>query len=287
MDEQDGGRAVRGRRRRVVAIGAGAAALALGAALLLVPSSPADPGTAAPGTSAPSASERAPASSAASPAASSAVRAAQASAAEASAAAAAAQQAAQPDLDAVVATLGGPVVLTSPTAWDQWLPDGKPYPGASTEEDIATCPRLADRLTAAFGMRMSYWTGTLPNGPRGCSWVPVPLSYDGPYDYGYLVDVGFLGDGTTVDDLRRQFFDRVPEDPTPCPLAEVPGPGAGGVLIRCGGMDDRYDAQFVLAVPDARGAGVWVLAASAQLDEAHPSSYALTTLVDAVTRAYG
>ena len=58
---------------------------------------------------------------------------------------------------------------------DQWLPAGKPYPGADTEDELSTCPRLSDRLGAALGRKMSYWTGTLPGGPYGCTWATVPL----------------------------------------------------------------------------------------------------------------
>ena len=71
---------------------------------------------------------------------------------------------------------------------------GQPFPGPSLEEEISTCPRLADRLSAALGQKMSYWTGTLPGG--GCTWVPVPLEYDSP-DYDYVIGVGFVADGTT------------------------------------------------------------------------------------------
>ena len=89
-------------------------------------------------------------------------------------------------------------------------------------------------------MQFSYWTGTLPAGPSGCTWVPVPLSYDGPYDYAYLFDVGFVGDGTTVDQLRAVLVmgggqTEYPGN-TPCTSADVPG---GAALIRCAGMDGR------------------------------------------------
>jgi hypothetical protein len=209
-------------------------------------------------------------------------------AAEGAAAAGAAQQAAQSELSSLAVEIGTPVPLSSPAEWDQWLPEGKPYPGASTEEDIATCPRLADRLGAAFGMRFSYWTGTLPQGPSGCTWVPVPLSYDGPYDYAYLFDVGFVGDGRTVDDLRRTSFvmggaqDEYP-GATPCPWIEVPG---GGALIRCAG-GGQYDAAWTLVLPDARGAGVWTVSASAQPETGTTSAEALTVLVDSLAAVYG
>jgi hypothetical protein len=64
------------------------------------------------------------------------------------------------------------VTLTSPSEWDRWLTAGKPYPGANTEEHIATCPRLDSGLSTALGVQMSYWTGTLPSGPGGWNWGP-------------------------------------------------------------------------------------------------------------------
>ena len=44
---------------------------------------------------------------------------------------------------------------------------------------------------------MSYWTGTLPMGPVGCTWAPVPLQYD-TINYPFTVSVGFVSDGTTA-----------------------------------------------------------------------------------------
>ena len=48
------------------------------------------------------------------------------------------------------------MTLTSPSEWDWWLTAGKPYPGANTEEHIATCPRLASGRSAAVGVQTSY-----------------------------------------------------------------------------------------------------------------------------------
>ncbi len=206
--------------------------------------------------------------------------------AEAAAAHAAAQEAAQPELDAFVTALGGPVSLSSPAGWDQWLPGSKPYPGASTQEDVATCPQLSDRLGAEFGMRFSYWTGTLPN-PGGCTWVPVPLSYDGPHDYAYSFRVTFEG-GTSVEHVRGQAVmgggQQDHPGGIPCPSADVPG---GAALMRCGAMDDRYDADWTLVLPDARGAGVWTLSAAAQTATGRSSAEALGVLVREVSAVYG
>ncbi|MCZ2817171.1 hypothetical protein [Modestobacter sp. VKM Ac-2984] len=185
---------------------------------------------------------------------------------------------AQADLDRVVDTLPPSLAFPSPTEWDRWLPEPKPYPGRDTADDLSTCPVLSDGLSAALGSRMSYWTGTLPG---ACTWAPVPLLYD-TIDYPFTVGVGFLGDGTTPADVARDAFDWVPQgDPTPCPRADV---ADGGVLIRCSSVDQ---ASFQLAVPDARGKGTWVLDATADQGGEVTAAEAFTALLDGVARNYG
>ena len=188
---------------------------------------------------------------------------------------------AEADLARVAAELPSSLVLTSPTEWDQWLPESKPYPGRDTEEDIATCPVLSEGLSSALGQRMSYWIGTLPSGPYGCQWAPVPLLYD-TIDYPFLVSVGFLSDGTTPETYARSTLDWVPQrDPTPCPATAAAG---AGMLVRCASGDQ---AVFQLAVPDARGAGTWVVIAMADRDGRVTAADAFTALLDGVVRAYG
>jgi hypothetical protein len=186
----------------------------------------------------------------------------------------------QADLAGAAALIDSPVALRSPLEWDQWLPQGKPYPGASTEEDIATCPRLAARLGAALGTELSYWTGTLPNGPVGCTWVPTPLSYDGPYDYAYVLSVGYLADGTTTEHWRSEFREH---RGAVCPDTDVPAAGPGAALVRCA-TDDG--SGYTLLVPDTRRAGVWFLQADARDDAAQSASATLEALVAAAADAY-
>jgi hypothetical protein len=188
---------------------------------------------------------------------------------------------AQADLARLAGDLTEPVALTSPTAWDQWLPGMKPYPGAGTEEDIATCPVLSEGLTAALGHRMSYWAGTLPMGPVGCTWAPVPLQYD-TIDYPFTVSVGFVGDGTTAaQEAGSQVTVINGDQPRSCPEAELPG---GAVLTECW---NAGSTSIGLAVPDARSAGVWVLSADAKDDGAVTAEEAFLALLDGVTRVYG
>ncbi len=53
--------------------------------------------------------------------------------------------------------------------------------------------------------------------------------------------------------------------------------------MRCEAADGR---EYVLAVPDTRTNGVWVLMAKAQDDEAHPTTDALAVVVEGAVAAY-
>jgi hypothetical protein len=147
---------------------------------------------------------------------------------------------------------------------------------------MATCPHLADRLNAALGVRMSYWTGTLPGGRDGggCTWATVPLSYDGPYHYPYLVSVSYASDGT-VDTWRHHFYEH---QGAICPDVDVPIAAPGAALVRC--VNDEV-TSYVLVLSDVRRDGVWLLEADTRPNAQHPTSFVLTTLVDGVTAAYG
>ena len=187
----------------------------------------------------------------------------------------------QADLGRLQAQLTEPVQLTSPTAWDRWLPDSKPYPGADTADDLSTCPVLSDGLGAALGQRVSYWTGTLPSGPVGCTWAPVPLQYD-TIDYPFTVSVGFLGDGTTPQQLAGSAVSVAGDQPNGCPRVDLAG---GGVLYGCWSTHGVTDVW--LAVPDVRGAGVWVVNGTADDDSPVTAADAFTAVLDGVVRTYG
>jgi hypothetical protein len=193
----------------------------------------------------------------------------------------AADPAALADLHAVAAGLTTPLTLTSPTAWDQWLPEGKPYPGADTADDMSTCPKLADRLGAALGTKMSYWVGTLP-GPGGCTWATVPL-YSGPDapNYPYLANVDFADDGSTVEQLIASFN----QNPSiPCPSVAVPAAGEGAYLVRCGDADG---VTFIVVVRDTRTGGVWSLSGSARSDAPHRAADVLRPVIEGTISAFG
>lgn len=194
-----------------------------------------------------------------------------------------AQKAAQQaELTAEAARLTRPLSLRSPAGWDQYLPAGKTYPGSSSAEDMATCPHLASALSQSLGVKMSYWVGTLPQGPYGCAWVPVPLSYDGPYTYAYQLNVGYVADGTTAAQLRTGFYENGGET---CPGVAVPAVGSDAVLVLC---DEDTGTEFTLALRDARRPdGVWLLHASARPDAPHSAPEALDALIAAVRPNYG
>ena len=181
----------------------------------------------------------------------------------------------------MAATLTTPLALTSPAAWDQWLPEGKPYPGANTEDDMSTCPRLADRLGTALGTRMSYWVGTLP-GPGGCRWATVPLKSgpDAP-NYPYLADVDFVGDGSTTEQLSGRFYHH---QGRLCPGVAVPGGGDGAYLVRCEELDG---ITYSVITRDTRTAGVWILSGSARSDAARPATDVLRPVIEGVVAAFG
>lgn len=186
------------------------------------------------------------------------------------------------------ARIGAAPRLTSPAEWDQWLPRGRPPQGTTGQADENTCPPLSGPLAAALDAPMGYWTGALPRGPVGCTWVPAPapLSEGLPYDYAYVLSVGFVHDrdGTSIETLRTTFAPGGPGTRALCPAADLPG---GGALIGCPDDDGDLGVRLLLAVRDARGVGVWVLSARVQPETGRSPAEALEVLVGEVAAVYG
>ena len=256
-------------RRRLPAIGLGIAAVAVAVAVAIstataAPAHPVAAGTTAPTTTPAAAPTTSPAPVTQPPAPETTPT-------------VDADPAALADLHAVAATLTTPIRLTSPTAWEKWLPEGKPYPGADTADDMSTCPTLSARLGAAVGTKMSYWVGTLP-GPGGCRWATVPL-YAGPDapNYPYLVNVDFEDDGKTAAQLSGG-------QGRLCPSVAVPAVGDEAYLFRCEELDG---ITYVVVFPDTRTSGVWSLSASARSDAPHPATDLLQPLIDGTVAAFG
>jgi hypothetical protein len=173
--------------------------------------------------------------------------------------------------------------LTAPTLWDQWLPDGRPYPQSSIDEDAATCPRLSARLAEVIGQQMSYWTGTLPG--YGCTWVETPLdAVNNVYDY--AVTVAFYADGTTVDELRRS-REGPGQGTHPCPSLDLPSVSEGALILRCD-VTHVATTSYALAVPDARvDGGLWVLSVSVKDAAPVRPAAILPVLLEGVADAFG
>ncbi|MCU1592100.1 MAG: hypothetical protein JWP11_3356 [Frankiales bacterium] len=270
--------APRGGRRRLIAIALGAAAVVAAVAVAIstataAPARPVAAGTTSPATAL--ATSSAPAST------TSAAPVKEPPAPE-TPPTVYADPAALADLHAVAATLTTRLTLTSPATWDKWLPAGKPYPGKDTADDLSTCPRLAGRLGAALGTKMSYWVGTLPEGPYGCQWATVPL-YSGPNaaNYPYLASVGFLGDGTTSEGLAGGFYHH---QGRLCPDVAVPSVGKGAYLVRC---EDLDGLSYVLVLRDTRTSGVWVLSGMARSDAAHAATDVLRPVIAGAAATFG
>jgi hypothetical protein len=258
-------------RRPLVAIGAALAAIALAIVLMVVTRPATGAGDTATATTSSPTSSPAPATTSAFP-----------PPMQTEAPTVDADPAALADLHAVAATLTTPITLTSPAGWDRWLPAGKPYPGADTADDMSTCPRLSDRLGAALGTKMSYWVGTLPQGPYGCQWATVPL-YSGPNapNYPYLASVGFVSDGSTTEHQAGSFYHH---QGRLCPHVAVPSVGEGVQLVRC---EELGGITYALVLPDTRTSGVWTLIASARSDAAHPATDVLRPVIEGAVAAFG
>jgi hypothetical protein len=184
------------------------------------------------------------------------------------------------ELEQVAAGLPA-VSLTSPELWDQWLPEGRPYPQSSIDEDTLTCPRLSTRLAGVTGQEMSYWTGTLPG--YGCTWVETPLdAVNNVYDY--FVTVAFYADGSTVDELR--LLREGPGQGTHfCPWVDLPSVAPGSLLARCAGSGTT---TYSLAVPDTRvDGGLWILTVDAKDAAPVRPSAILPVLLEGVVAEFG
>ena len=177
--------------------------------------------------------------------------------------------AASADLVALADRLPAGVSLAAPAAWAGAAP--------VYADPIDGCPHIAAVLGEQLGGRWTYAFGTLPQGPVGCSWVPVPYVPDRPPADRFFLTVGF--EKGSVADLLTTAFDS--GSSTPCPRLEVAAVAEGAVLTGCdvGGV--------VLALPDAGGTGVWYLSSGGGEDQrTYSASDGLLALVDAVQKAY-
>jgi hypothetical protein len=176
-------------------------------------------------------------------------------------------------LTALAARLPAHLTLTAPASWAQ-------YAGATPtyDEDIVSCPHIADRLFADLGARWTYTFGKLPTGPFGCTWTSVPWVPDVSR---FFVSIGYQS-GTVADLLKGMDYC---SGGVESPHVDVPAVRQGAVLYGC---DDVNGPAYDLAVPDTGGSGVFFVHATGgpQQTPAHVAD-ALLAVLDGATRAYG
>ena len=177
------------------------------------------------------------------------------------------------ELTALAARLPTHLALTAPTTWAQYAGQTPTY-----DEDIVSCPHIADRLASDLGERWTYSFGKLPAGPFGCYWTPVPWIPDVSR---FFVSIGY--ETGAVPDLMGGMD--YCAGGVPAPRMNVPAVAPGAVLYGC---DDAGGPGYDLAVPDTAGGGVFFLHATGGAQQS-PSQVAdaMVAVIDGATRAYG
>jgi hypothetical protein len=176
------------------------------------------------------------------------------------------------ELTALAPRLPAHLTLTAPAAWAQYAGRTPNY-----DDDIVSCPHIADRLAADLGPRWTYTHGKLPTGPFGCYWTPVPWIPDVSR---FFVSIGY--ETGTVPRLMQGMD--LCAGGVEAPRVDVPAVGKGAVLYGC---DDAGGPGYDLAVPDAGGTGVFFLHATGSVQQS-PSQVvdAMLAVIDGAARAY-
>jgi hypothetical protein len=177
------------------------------------------------------------------------------------------------ELTALAARLPSRLALTAPATWAQYAAQTPTY-----DQDIVSCPHIADRLAADLGARWTYTYGKLPTGPFGCYWTPVPWVPDVSR---FFVSIGYQT-GTVPDLMRGMDYCA---GGVLAPRMDVPAVSPGAVLYGC---DDSGGPGYDLAVPDTGGGGVFFLHATGGAQQS-PSQIAdaMVAVIDGATRSYG
>jgi hypothetical protein len=179
------------------------------------------------------------------------------------------------ELTALAARLPAQLTLTAPATWAQYAGQTPDY-----DQDIVSCPHIADRLAADLGARWTYSFGKLPTGPFGCYWTPVPWIPDRPPAERFFVSIGYET-GTVPVLLQGMDY---------C-MGGVEGPHVDAPAVRQGavlyGCDDAGGPRYDLAVPDAGGTGVFFLHATGGAQQPPPQvEAAMLAVIDSATRSY-
>lgn len=165
------------------------------------------------------------------------------------------------------------LALTAPATWAQYAGSTPDY-----DQDIVSCPRIADRLAADLGNRWTYTFGKLPTSPYGCNWSPVPWVPDVTTNF---VSIGY-GTGTVADLTRGMESCSGGVD---APSLDVPQVGRGARLYGC---DDVNGPGYDLAVPDTGGSGVFFLhSTGGPKTSAAQAANELLAVIDGATLNYG
>jgi hypothetical protein len=179
------------------------------------------------------------------------------------------------ELTALAARLPGPIRLTKPASWAQWAGTKPVY-----VHDIDGCPHIADQLATDLGGRWTYTFGTLPQGPAGCNWTPVPWIPEKPLAGRFFVTIGYET-GSLPDLMNVTFYCASGAESL---RIDVSAAGEGAVLYGC---DDPNGPGYDLALPDPSGVGVWFFSSGGGTDlPASRAADGLLALVNAATRAY-
>jgi hypothetical protein len=176
------------------------------------------------------------------------------------------------ELTALAVRLPAHLTLTAPATWAQYAGQTPAY-----DEDIVSCPHIADRLAADLGARWTYSYGKLPTGPFGCYWTPVPWIPDVSR---FFVSIGYET-GAVPGLMQGMDFCAGGVE---APRVDVPAVGPGAVLYGC---DDANGPGYDLAIPDAGGTGVFFLHATGGVQQS-PSQVvdAMLAVIDGAARAY-
>lgn len=272
-----GGTGPDGARRRTVAIASAAAIVVLAGALVagvaVSRSSASSPTTAATPTSTDAGKAAHPAASMSAPVTTPATTTDQNTGKVVPPAMSSAQQdTTRTELTALAARLPAHLALTAPATWAQYAGQTPTY-----DQDVVSCPHIADRLAADLGARWTYSYGKLPTGPFGCYWTPVPWVPDVSR---FFVSIGYQA-GSVPDLLNLMDYCA---GGVQAPRIEVPAVGRGAVLYGC---DDANGPDYDLAVPDSGGTGVFFLHAMAGPQQSPPQvADAMVAVIDGAVRAY-
>jgi hypothetical protein len=165
------------------------------------------------------------------------------------------------------------VRITAPAAWARWAGARPTY-----ARDVDGCPHVSRRLGAALGGRWTYVYGTMPQ--DSCIWMPVPWNPKQPAAERFTFAIGFR-----QGDVARLLPAAIRCAAGPPATLAVPDVAAGARLSGC---TDAAGSRVRLALPDARGTGVWFLEATSGPDQhVYAPGATLPALVEATGAWFG